>query len=156
MKRFKGTAIITIMLTILVALSGMVVNMASADPCIPEQGGPGGSGGSCPPDPVCVRSAARTDGNWPDYTIGDTAKLEVEDSCEPNAPVYSWRDRDGMVERDGVEIGTTDANGKLVIELTLPDIDICDTYTNEEYAVGSLTAPRIDATSPYTISGCSN
>lgn len=152
MKVNKWVILTFTMLTMFMVAGGFAISTTSAafDDCIPDV-----DGDCSPPDP-CFSYAIRNDGNWPNYEIGDFARLTLLDTCEPNEPVYTWRTRDGVQERNGMLLGYTDGNGRFINTVSsLPDIDICGTYTNEQYAIGSVNAPRLNLTSPYTISGCS-
>ena len=156
MKRFLYMLSALVLLTVFIFGVGATVELTLADGLICYQGpftetcndGPGPTG--------CTVTAERTDGNVPTYQVGDTATLEIESSCG-NAPVYTWRDKDGQTERDGLIIGFTDSNGDFTNSITsLPDQPgVCGVYTNEEYAVGSASNARDGTVSSYTVTGCS-
>lgn len=93
---------------------------------------------------------------FPDYQIGDTAKLILTTNpVQPNAPVYRWRWHDGRPEwPNPSQEGTTDASGRFEIEAQLA-AGVEGSYTRERYAVGRTTNPRSPALS-FTISPAPN
>ena len=60
----------------------------------------------------------------------------------PNAPVFSWRQKNGKVERNGTEIGKTNQLGQFINSAALERGRDEGTYTNEQFAVGSRTNPK--------------
>ncbi|MEM8960981.1 MAG: S8 family serine peptidase [Acidobacteriota bacterium] len=126
-------------------------------------GGPEGSSVNCtigtPNSPVV---ATRPDANFPSYVMGDTAILEIETSPpRPHQFIYTWRTRDGVVERDGelltyldaqgqTQYYKTDENGEFRMELTITDPAFCGAYTDERFAVG--VASQTSSPMSYTVS----
>ncbi|TQV82933.1 RHS repeat-associated core domain-containing protein [Aliikangiella coralliicola] len=95
--------------------------------------------------------ADRNDSHFPNYEIGDVAQLEIRTSpVMANAPVFSWRRKNGSVERNGEEIGRTNASGVFINSLTIDDPDACGSYTNEQFAVGNIINDRSTSMS-YTV-----
>ncbi|CAM2065261.1 RHS repeat-associated core domain-containing protein [Sulfidibacter corallicola] len=91
--------------------------------------------------------ATRNDGNFPDYQLGDTIRLEIQTvPPQPNQTVYVRRKRDGFLELADVPLphqpNTTDETGKLVVSFTYDDPSFCGSYSEETFAVGAPTGPR--------------
>ena len=104
-------------------------------------------------EPVMYTYASRNDNHYPNYTLGDTANLTITTSpAQPFAKVYNWRMKGGEWERTAKEIGTTDANGRYEVDVELPTdlTELCGSYSNERYAVGSTSNPQSSAMA-YTI-----
>lgn len=80
---------------------------------------------------------------YPDYQVGDLARLEVRTQpAQPNQKVYRYRYKNGS--SDGAQptlIGWTDSSGTLVVEGTLTTNEIGE-YVGERYAVGTPDSPR--------------
>lgn len=85
---------------------------------------------------------ARPD-NYPIYQLGDYAVLVLyTNPVQPYQSVYTWREKDGRVERSGFYLGRTDSRGIFVNAAFLRDGSVCGNYNNEEFAVGSQSNPR--------------
>ncbi|MEM1207082.1 MAG: hypothetical protein AAGN66_27860 [Acidobacteriota bacterium] len=96
----------------------------------------------------------RADASFPHYQLGDSARLEITtDPPVPNAPIYTWRTKDGAPEREALPLmvwnavgvpspAYTDALGRFSTVNLLDDAGACGSYTEESFAVGSPSAPR--------------
>ncbi len=99
-----------------------------------------------------VAPTAERPAPFPDYQVGDTARLIVTtDPPQAGQAVYRYRLRDG--QPDGAQpthIGNTDASGVYDISLPLSESEI-GTYSDERFAVGDPSGPT-SAPNTYTVS----